>query len=147
MPNLSRTARRHPRRKLPVPWPILLLLLLAVAAAGYTLFAPAAQASEHPEPRAGITAAQVQPPARYAADPKVAEVYAEVASIAETVDGLYCHCDCSQHAGHYSLLTCFESDHGAACGTCLDEAHLAYQMKQAGASLSEIRAEIDRRFG
>ena len=147
MSNASRAARQRPSRKLPVPWPILVLLVLALAAVGYTAFAPEAAAAEHPTPRAGVTASKVQPPERYADDPKVAAVYAEVARIAETVDGIYCYCDCSHHSGHYSLLTCFETDHGAACGTCLDQAHTAFQMKQAGASLDEIRAEIDRRFG
>lgn len=149
---MSRSSRPGPRRaprarKLPVPWPILVLGVVAVLALGYSVFAPRARAAEHPAPRAGITAAKVQPPERYAADPRVAQVYAEVAKIAETVDGVYCYCRCSEHAGHRSLLSCFEEDHGAQCDVCLGEAHLAYRMKQQGASLEQIRREIDRQFG
>ncbi|MBV9774244.1 MAG: hypothetical protein JO040_09865 [Gemmatimonadetes bacterium] len=143
MPTPSRPAPR----KLPVPWPILVLGVLAVLAVGYSLFAPRASAAEHPAPRAGITAAHVQPAERYAEDPRVAQVYAEVAKMAETVDGLYCYCHCSRHAGHRSLLSCFEEDHGAQCDVCLGEADLAYRMKQQGASLEQIRREIDRQFG
>jgi hypothetical protein len=140
-------SRPNAPRQLPVPWPILLLLVLAVGAVAYSAFAPPALAAEHPHPRAGVTAERVQPPARYAADPRVAQVYAEVAEIAEVVDGIYCYCRCEEHSGHYSLLTCFESDHGAGCGTCLGQAHLAYTMTQQGASLDQIRQAVDQQFG
>lgn len=138
---------RGPRRGLPIPWPILVLLVAAVAAVGYTLIAPPAGAAQHPEPRAGITAGKVQPPERYADDPRVAQVYEEVAQIAAVADGLYCYCHCERHSGHYSLLSCFESDHGAACDVCLNQAHLAYTMTQRGASLGDIRLAIDARYG
>jgi len=134
------------RRRLPIPVPILVLLVLVLGAIGYSLLAPDANATEHPTPRPGITAATVQPPARYAADPRIAQVYAEVAQIAAVTDGLYCHCDCSRHSGHRSLLTCFEDDHGAGCDICLGEAHLAYTMTQQGASLEQIRTAIDQQF-
>lgn len=142
-----RTTPSAPRRKLPIPWPILVLLLAAVAAVGHTLWAPSARAAEHPEPRAGVSAAKVQPPERYADDPRIAQVYAEVAQIAEVVDGIYCHCECERHSGHYSLLSCFESDHGAACDICLNEAHLAYTMTRQGATLDDVRQAIDDQYG
>ena len=134
-------------RRLPIPLPILVLLVLVVAAAGFSLLAPAAGATEHPTPRPGITAAEVVPAERYAADPRVAQVYREITRIASVADGLYCHCDCSKHSGHRSLLSCFESDHGAGCDVCLGEAHLAYTMTQQGASLEQIRTAIDQQFG
>lgn len=143
----SGRGRPATKRRLPVPWPIVVLLVLAIAAVGYSMSAPGAHAVEHPDPRPGVTAANLQPPERYASDPRIAQVYAEVAEIAPVVDGIYCYCHCSQHSGHYSLLSCFESDHGAGCGTCLGQAHMAYQMTRQGASLEEIRTAVDQRFG
>lgn len=135
------------RSKLPVPLPILILLVLAAVTVGYTVLAPTAGASTHPEPREMVSAETLQPPARYASNPLVAQVYAEVASIPRVVDGLYCNCNCAEHSGHYSLFTCFESDHGARCDVCLGSAHLAYTLSQQGASLDEIRTAIDTQFG
>jgi len=62
------------------------------------------------------------------------------------LDGLYCHCECSKHSDHRSLLSCFESDHGAMCDICLGEAAMAFKMTQEGKNLSEIRSAIDARF-
>lgn len=146
-PKHSGRGDRAGKRQLPAPWPILLLLVLALGALGYTAFASPAHAGEHPQPRSGITSAKIQPPERYASDPMIAQVYAEVAQIAPVVDGIYCYCDCSQHSGHYSLLSCFEDDHGARCDICLRQAHLAYVMTQQGASLDQIRQAIDEEFG
>jgi hypothetical protein len=102
-----------------------------------------ASASHHPKPRTGLTAADVELAERYAAYPRIAEVYTMAARIPSVLDGLYCHCDCSRHSGHRSLLTCFQDDHGAACEVCLTEAALAYQMTQDGKSLKQIRAAVD----
>jgi hypothetical protein len=143
MPKQTRRAR-----KLPVPWPILALLLLVLLSAGYSVFsARSAGATEHPTPRADVTGDRVLPPEQFRDDPRVAEVYAEAAKIAPVLDSIYCHCDCHRHAGHRSLLTCFESEHGSQCATCMGEAHLAYQMARSGASLDQIRAAVDKQFG
>ena len=143
---MTKTPRRA--RKLPVPWPILALVLLVVLSAGYSvLSARTAGAQEHPAPREGITGANVLPPEQFRDDPRVAQVYAEASRIAPVLDGLYCHCDCHHHAGHRSLLSCFESEHGSGCDTCLGEAHLAYEMSQRGATLQQIRTAIDQQFG
>lgn len=136
-----------PQRRLPVPWPILVLLVLALGAGLYSAFVPDAHAAEHPRPRAGVTPAAIQPPERYAADPRIAQIYAEVAQIPEVVDGIYCYCHCAHHSGHYSLFSCFEDDHGAQCDVCLEQAHLAYTLTQQGRSLEEIRQAVDGRFG
>jgi hypothetical protein len=101
----------------------------------------------HPAPRAGLTAADVAPASRYAAYPRIAEVYEMAAQIPGVLDGLYCHCDCSRHSDHRSLLTCFQDDHGAACDVCLTEAALAFRMTTEGRSLKEIRAAVDGLYG
>ena len=54
----------------------------------------------------------------------------------------YCHCDRSH--GHTSLHTCFESVHGASCGTCMAEALYAYQMSRKGWTAKMIREGIIR---
>lgn len=100
-------------------------------------------ATAHPTPREGLTAADVAPPSRYADYPRIAQVYAMVAEIPEVIDGIYCHCDCSKHSDHRSLLTCFQDDHGAACDVCLTEAALAFRMVGEGRSLKEIRKAVD----
>jgi hypothetical protein len=60
---------------------------------------------------------------------------------------LYCYCDCARHSGHRSLLTCFESEHGAYCDICVGEAVLASDLAAQGAALERIRGAIDTRFG
>lgn len=102
-----------------------------------------ASAAHHPTPRTGLTVADVEVAERYAAYPRIAEVYTMAAQIPQVLDGLYCYCDCSRHSGHRSLLTCFQDDHGAACDVCLTEAALAYRMTQDGKSLKEIRKAVD----
>jgi hypothetical protein len=99
--------------------------------------------ASHPAPRGGLTAEDVAPASRYAAYPRIAEVYEMAARIPDVLDGIYCHCDCSRHSGHRSLLTCFQDDHGAACDVCLTEAALAYRMTQEGRSLRQIRKAVD----
>ena len=84
---------------------------------------------------------------RFAQAPQVARVYKMAAAIPGLLDGLYCYCQCSKHAGHRSLLTCFESEHGASCDVCLDEVVVAYNMSQNGSTLQQIRDAIDARYG
>lgn len=102
---------------------------------------------EHPEPRRGITAERVLAGDAVPRMEGASEAYAAARAAAGTLDGVYCHCDCSKHAGHRSLLTCFESDHGSHCDVCMGEALLAAQMAARGTSLKEIRAAIDAQFG
>jgi hypothetical protein len=119
------------------------VLLMAVAVVALGLATVRGANDHHPTPRAGLTRADVESPARYAAYPRIAEVYEMAAQIPEVLDGLYCYCDCSKHSDHRSLLTCFQDDHGAACDVCLTEAALAYRMTQDGRSLEEIRGAVD----
>jgi hypothetical protein len=53
----------------------------------------------------------------------------------------YCHCDRSQ--GHKSLLDCFASKHGAACGVCMREAIYSYEQSHRGKTAAQIRAGIE----
>jgi len=105
------------------------------------------EGSNHPTPRPGITAGKILPDFAIPRNPGALEAYAAARRAAPTLDGVYCHCDCSKHAGHRSLLTCFESNHGAYCDICMGEAMLASGMAARGQSLMDIRAAIDRQFG
>lgn len=120
----------------------------AVAALAVLAVKPGAGGTvPHPEPRPGVTAERVLPPSLLPSTPGAAEAYAAARSVPGVLDGLYCHCDCSKHFGHRSLLTCFESDHGGHCDICMGEAMLATQLASQGSSLKDIRRAIDRRFG
>jgi hypothetical protein len=119
----------------------------AVALTAAVVMSRPAGASTHPEPRSGITAAKVLVGDAIPRTPGAAEAYAAARGAAATLDGVYCHCDCSKHAGHRSLLTCFESEHGAYCDICMGEAMLASQLAARGTSLQDIRAAIDHQFG
>ena len=119
----------------------------AVALAGAVFLTRPVTGSTHPDPRPGITAAKILPDFAIPRNPGALEAYAAARRAPATLDGVYCHCDCSKHAGHRSLLTCFESDHGANCDVCMGEAMLASGMAGRGQSLLDIRAAIDRQFG
>lgn len=101
----------------------------------------------HPEPRVAAERSTVVPSTRFAQYPRVAQTYELAAAVPMILDGIYCFCACSEHSGHYSLLDCFASDHAARCDVCMSEAVIAHQMTQNGASLDEIRREIDRTYG
>lgn len=55
-----------------------------------------------------------------------------------------CYCYCDRHAGHTSLRSCFESMHGANCGTCISEALYSYEQSKKGWSAKMIRDGIIR---
>jgi len=127
-----------------VPW---LVAGAAVAALAVVLLSRANAVSHHPDPRPGVTAVAVLPPFAVPRTPGAAEAYAAARNGPAVLDGLYCHCHCRENAGHRSLLTCFESDHGAYCDICMGEAMLAVQMAGQGSSLDQIRRAIDAQFG
>ena len=127
------------------PW--LIAGAAAIALAAVLFSARPAAGGTHPDPRPGITAERVLTGAAIPGTPGAAEAYAAARAAASTLDGVYCHCDCSKHAGHRSLLTCFETNHGAYCDICMGEAMLASQLASRGTSLTEIRAAIDAQFG
>jgi len=127
------------------PWMVVGLFTLLLG--GIWLGFGSGQGGHHPDPRPEITGVTVIPASRYVGYARVSAVYAQAAEIAAILDGLYCYCDCSRHSGHRSLLTCFESDHGAACDVCLTEAAIASRMTKDGRSLDEIRDAIDELYG
>src|SRR5207245_10258130 len=97
-----------------------LVAVAGVAAlAGTLVLARPGRAATHPEPRPGVTAERVLPPAAVPHTPGAAEAYAAARSAPRILDGVYCHCDCSQHSGHRSLLTCFDSEPASRCATGL----------------------------
>ena len=55
---------------------------------------------------------------------------------------LPCYCFCDRSAGHTSLHTCFEGDHGSHCSTCMQEAFYAYEMTKKGKTAKQIREGI-----
>lgn len=126
------------------PW-IVTGAALAALAAIFVAVHPA-RASIHPDPRPGITADKVLPPALVPHMAGAAEAYVAARTVPQVLDGLYCHCDCSKHLGHRSLLTCFESDHAAYCDICMGEATLAAQMTASGNTLAAIRTAVDADF-
>jgi len=55
-----------------------------------------------------------------------------------------CYCYCDRAHGHTSLHSCFETTHGANCGTCAAEALYTYKMSKKGWSPKMIRDGIIR---
>ena len=77
----------------------------------------------------------------------VRAAYAVAREIPETLAELPCYCHCDKSIGHKSLHTCFTDDHGANCGTCMNEAMRAYQLqKQQKLSPAQIREKIVAEF-
>lgn len=151
----SRGARRRRKRTLPNPGKRkrarTLWITGGVIVAALVLWAVGGQVGgdtvTHPEPRADVTNDYVVPPARFAQYERVADVYRAAERVAPVLDGLYCYCHCEGHAGHRSLLICFESDHAAACDVCLSQASVAYRMTLDGEALEAVRREVDDLFG
>lgn len=127
------------------------LALLAGCAGALALSGRAAagarpRSGRHPDPRPGITAANVLKPD--ALPQELIELYDGVRGIPHVVDGIGCHCGCADLEGFYSLLTCYEQTGMALhCEICQGEGELAVRMHAQGRTLAEIRAAIDRRFG
>jgi hypothetical protein len=135
--------KQPPRTRVPAfIWVLGGILALAI---GYRAMS-GRDSGRHPQPRADVTADAVVAADRYASAPDVARVYSMAHEIPEVLDGLHCYCDCARNFGHRSLLTCFESDHGAGCDICLREAAIAAEMHSQGASLNQIRDRIDGMF-
>jgi len=126
-----------------LPW---LIAGVAAAVLGVLLVTGRARAG-HPDPRPGITAELVLPPAAVPNTAGSVEAYAAARAVPQVLDGLYCHCDCARHSGHRSLLTCFESAHGGCCAICMGEAVLAQQMTARGDAIDAIRRAVDAQFG
>jgi hypothetical protein len=70
------------------------------------------------------------------------ESYKQAEQIASVLYQLPCYCYCDRGHGHNSLRSCFESEHGAMCGICMQEELYAYKQVKAGKSVKQIRASI-----
>jgi hypothetical protein len=76
--------------------------------------------------------------------PVIAKAYQAAAKVPKVLQQLPCYCYCDRNHGHKSLHTCFESDHGANCATCMKEAFFAEQETRKGKTPTQIRAAIIR---
>ena len=128
-----------------LPW--IIAGVAGAAAAGLLVTTRAGGRVVHPEPRPGVTAERVLPASTVLNTPGAAEAYAAARQAPQVLDGVHCYCECAKHLGHRSLLTCFETDHGAQCDICMGEAVLAARLASQGGSLDEVRRAIDQRFG
>lgn len=78
------------------------------------------------------------------AHPAQVKSYKEAAKYAHVLHQLPCYCHCDRNAGHASLRTCFESEHGAVCGTCMQEALYAAEETRKGKTVKQIREAVIR---
>ena len=102
MPNEPGLEKTFVRCKL--PW-----LIAGGAAAGLVLVVVAArggQAASHPQPRIGVTAERVLPPAVVPNTPNAAEAYAAARSAPAVLDGIYVSLMTTQsHASRLAFAT------------------------------------------
>ncbi len=76
--------------------------------------------------------------------PAQTESYKAAARASSVVYQMPCYCFCDRNHGHTSLRSCFESGHGANCGTCMQEALYSYRQSKKGWSAKMIREGIVR---
>ena len=104
--------------------------------------------SIHPEPRPGVTGARVLTRLQLDETPALIPVFDAVRAAPRVVDGIGCHCGCSELDGNYSLLSCFEGDGMARhCLICQGQARLATRLHREGKTLDQIRDFVDAEFG
>ena len=117
---------------------------LAATAFASTAWRPLVVRPNHPDPRPGITAANVLPADRVH-DAK--EEFEQVREIPQIIDGIRCPCGCADRDGFYSLLSCYEGDGMAQhCRVCQGCARIAHRMFKDNKTLADIRNVIDERF-
>ncbi|MBX7062913.1 MAG: PCYCGC domain-containing protein [Pyrinomonadaceae bacterium] len=79
---------------------------------------------------------------------QVRAAYEVVKKIPKTIAQLPCYCHCDRSVGHKSLHSCFEDDHAANCGICMNSALKAYKLeKEQKMSPEQIRAELIKEYG
>jgi len=74
--------------------------------------------------------------------PAQKEAYKAAARASSVVYQMPCYCYCDRNHGHTSLRSCFESTHGAECGTCMQEALYSYRQSKKGWTAKMIRNGI-----
>jgi len=75
-------------------------------------------------------------------EPFVQNAYAIASKIRRILYQQPCYCHCDRSQGHTSLLDCFASKHGSACGTCIYEDFYSYEQSRKGKTAAQIRASI-----
>ncbi len=145
----------HPTPGRSGPALIGVLLLMAVAV-GLLLWVPAEVAqTRSPAPPELPPLPVVQFPAARPMD-VVQATYEFAARHPEVLRYAPCYCGC-QAAGHGGNEDCFISDrhedgtvvwdaHAIGCGVCIDVARDAMEMSAAGATVTDIRAALDRKY-
>jgi hypothetical protein len=101
--------------------PALILIVMAgVLLAGQLLFQPAEVGADGPawSQTSTVQAAAARRETRPTLDPALfvgkARLAHQVArEIPDTLDRLYCYCECDKHMGHKSLLSCYTDGHAA----------------------------------
>jgi hypothetical protein len=78
----------------------------------------------------------------YFQHPVQVKSYQIAAKTARVLHQLPCYCYCDRGHGHASLRTCFESEHGAHCSTCMQEVFYADRELKKGKTVKQIRAGI-----
>jgi hypothetical protein len=131
----------------------LLGVLTILLAAGITHAQFVNQAAEvpafHPAaPKAGTSLAPILTQKQLAESGLIAPAqvasYKAAAQASSVVYQMPCYCYCDRNHGHASLRSCFESTHGANCGTCMQESLYSYRQSQKGWSAKMIRDGIMR---
>jgi len=127
---------------------IAILLAGAITHAQYTPPDNEMPAYHATAPAAGTKLPPVLTQAQLAAagltQPAQKESYKAAAKGSSVMYQMPCYCHCDRHAGHTSLRSCFESTHGANCGTCMAEALYADKMSHKGWSTKMIRDGVIR---
>lgn len=122
----------------------------AFSRATFKACAPA-QSIVHPDPRPGITAEHVLTVEALGTERSrhVLAAYEAARLYPQIFDGLGCGCGCTdlKHAPHRSLLVCYETNQPTGCLACQQEAALVRDLADQKASLAEIRAAVDKKFG
>lgn len=90
------------------------------------------------------------------AHPRVAEAYRYALERPDVVEWMPCYCGCAGMA-HRSNLDCFFrariggavafEEHASYCDICIETALLARERLAEGATLADVRAEVDARWG
>ncbi|OGL07168.1 MAG: hypothetical protein A3I03_06425 [Candidatus Rokubacteria bacterium RIFCSPLOWO2_02_FULL_68_19] len=98
---------------------LVLIVLAGVVLAGRVLFPPAQVATGGPAwSSSPAVAAAARRETRPTLDPALFVGKARLAhqiarEIPDTLDQLYCYCECDKHMGHKSLLSCYTDGHAA----------------------------------
>ena len=128
---------------------------LSIALISLVSIGSSAQWAQNVQPQ-GVPAYNAAPPPKGVTQPAIlsgaqlsnfqhpvqVKAYKAAAKIPGVLHQLPCYCYCDRHAGHNSLRTCFESEHGANCSTCMKEALFAEQQTKLGKTPAQIRAAI-----